>query len=109
MAGVKGRSGGPRPNSGGARPGAGRPKKQHPPAPEASKADPLEFLLKVMQDVSQDARTRVRAAIAAAQYTHTKKGDGGKKEERAEAAKKAGGGRFAPAAPPPLSRTTTVN
>lgn len=31
MAGVKGRSGGPRPNSGGKRPGAGRPRK--PPAP----------------------------------------------------------------------------
>ena len=31
MAGVKGRSGGPRPNSGGKRPGAGRPRK--PPVP----------------------------------------------------------------------------
>jgi phage terminase small subunit len=102
MAGVKGKSGG-------ARPGAGRPKKEVKGLVVGHTDDPLKFLLGVMNDAGQDPRTRVRAAIAAAQYTHTKKGDGGKKEERAEAAKKAGGGKFAPAAPPPLPRTTTVN
>jgi hypothetical protein len=32
---------------------------------------------------------QVRAAIAAVQYTHTKKSDGGKKEEQADKAQKA--------------------
>jgi phage terminase small subunit len=106
MAGVKGRSGGPRANSGGARPGAGRPKKA-PPAPlQIATDDPLKFLLGVMQDMSQDSRTRVRAAIAAAQYMHPKAGDGGKKEGKADAAKKVSAGKFAPAAPP---RAQTVN
>ena len=45
---------------------------------------------------------QVRAAIAAVQYTHTKKGDGGKKDEQADAAKKAAGGKFAASAPPRL-------
>jgi hypothetical protein len=43
---------------------------------------------------------QVRAAVAAAQYRHTKKGDGGKKEEAAEKAKKASTGRFAAATAP---------
>jgi phage terminase small subunit len=100
MAGVKGKSGG-------ARPGAGRPRKAVSPLNVEQSEDPLKFLLGVMNDMTQDPKLRVRAAVAAAQYTHTKKGDGGKKEERAEAAKKAGGGKYAPAAPP--QRTTTVN
>jgi phage terminase small subunit len=95
MAGVKGRSGG-------ARPGAGRPKK--PVEKLAIETDdPLKFLIGVMQDGDQDPKLRVRAAIAAAQYTHAKKGEGGKKDERADAAKKAGAGKFAPTAPPKLT------
>jgi hypothetical protein len=43
---------------------------------------------------------QVRAAIAAVQYTHTKRHDGGKKDEHADKAKKAAGGKFAAAAPP---------
>ena len=43
---------------------------------------------------------QVRAAIAAVQYTHTKKGDGGKKDEAADKAKKAAAGKFAPTAAP---------
>ncbi|MBZ2208488.1 hypothetical protein [Massilia soli] len=45
---------------------------------------------------------QIRAAIAAVQYTHMKKGDGGKKDEEAERAKKAGAGKFSAAAPPKL-------
>ncbi len=42
---------------------------------------------------------QLRAAVAAAQYRHLKKGDGGKKEEAAEKAKQAAS-KFKPAAPP---------
>lgn len=62
----------------------------------------MTFLLSVMNDPNADAALRVRAAIAAAQYTHTKTHDGGKKEERERAAEAAGKGRFAPAASPRL-------
>jgi phage terminase small subunit len=135
MAGVKGKSGGPRKNAGGARPGAGRKPKAGPAAKSAnakakpsggvkvelepqprggalkrSKAEPVPIedcdMLKLLQDVALgrvDASTiQVRAAIAAVQYTHTKRGDGGKKEEQADKAKTAGKGKFAPSAPPKL-------
>jgi phage terminase small subunit len=113
MAGVKGRSGGPRKNSGGARPGAGRKPKAKPgesantpgkdePAPLPATDDPLAFLMAVQNHPAVDIKTRLRAAIAAAQYKHTKRGDGGKKEEAAGRAKQAGAGRFARKAPPKL-------
>lgn len=138
MAGVKGRSGGPRPNSGGARPGAGRkPGKKAPAvlpvdegqalkalvefggkqadsgqgpadagdAPEpvdVSRLDMLQLLQAVALGKVEATTLQVRAAIAAVQYTHTKRGDGGKKDEAAEKAGKAAGGRFAPSAPPRL-------
>lgn len=94
MAGVKGRSGGPRPNSGGKRVGAGRKPKAKPaesanltaqavgdPAPLPVTDEPLAFLLAVQNHPAVDIKTRVRAAIAAAQYKHTKRHDGGKKEQ----------------------------
>lgn len=103
MAGMKGRSGGPRPNSGGARPGAGcKPKPKEPQVVLEPHDDPLEFLLAVQNNVAADPRLRVRAAITAVQYKHTKRGDGGKREEAAEKAEKAASGRFA-APKPPLS------
>jgi phage terminase small subunit len=107
MAGVKGRSGG-------ARQGAGRPKKASQEAPEAApkpknsnkssrtKQDPLDFLMAVVNDPLASPALRVRAAIAAAQYKHTKRHDGGKKDEVGDKAKKAGSGRFSPAKPPKL-------
>lgn len=128
MAGVKGKSGGPRANSGGARPGAGR-KKAAPKEsangsslevelePQAlggalkrARAKAVEIsdrdMLTLLQDIALgrvDATAgQIRAAIAAVQYTHAKKGEGGKKEGQAAAANKVAS-RFAPAAPPKLA------
>ena len=102
MAGVKGMKGG-----GGARPGAGRkpkPETAHP-APvviEQGERDMLKLLQDVALGLIEATPIQVRAAIAAVQYTHTKRADGGKKEEQAEKAKKVAGGKFAAAAPPKL-------
>lgn len=70
------------------------------PAPLPVTDEPLTFLLAVQNDGTIDIRQRVRAAIAAAQYKHTKRGDGGKKDDDAARAKKAAGGKFAPASAP---------
>jgi len=98
MAGVKGKSGGPRKNAGGARPGAGRKPKQPDVTDER---DPLTFLLDVMQGVKDANATQLRAAITAVQYVNTRKHDGTKKNELAEAAKRVSKGRFAAVPPPP--------
>jgi phage terminase small subunit len=95
MAGVKGRSGG-------ARAGAGR--KPKPIAQlAASSDDPVEFLREVMQDKKADPKLRVRAAIAAAQYTGARRGSRGKKDGQQDAAQQASKGRFAPSEPPKLA------
>lgn len=99
MAGVKGKSGGPRVNSGGARPGAGRPPKPAPELVEIPECDMLTLLQDVALGRVEASVIQVRAAIAAVQYTHAKK-EGGKKEDKENAAKKASGGKFAPAAAP---------
>jgi len=63
-------------------------------------------MLTMLQNVAlgrvEATSLQVRAAIAAVQYTHTKKGDGGKKDEKAEQAKKAAAGRFSAAPSPKL-------
>lgn len=102
MAGAKGKSGGARPNTGGARPGAGRKKAPAATLSVEPTEDPLVFLLGVMKDPGAAPALRVRSAIAAAQYKHTKRGDGGKREGQADAAGKVAKGKFAPAAPPKL-------
>ena len=105
MAGVKGRSGGARPNSGGARPGAGRkPKPAAPvvPVPVESAPDMLTLLQDIALGRVEANALQVRAAVAAVQYTHAKKGEGGKKDERATKASEVARGRFAAAAPPRL-------
>ena len=102
MAGVKGRSGGPRPNSGGARPGAGRPPK--PPTIlelSATYDDPAKFLRAVMNDSGTDLKLRTDAAKALMPFVHQKLGEAGKKAAKDDAAKKVAS-RFAPAAPPKL-------
>jgi phage terminase small subunit len=102
MAGVKGKSGGPRANSGGKRPGAGRPPKE-PNLLLLAKAsdDPLEFLKSVWKDDTADAKLRVDAAKAALPFVHGRIGEQGKKNAKKDAAASALGGRFAPTAPPP--------
>lgn len=102
MAGVKGRSGGARPNSGGARPGAGaKPKPRPEPVVQAADTDMLKLLQDIALGLTDATALQVRAAIAAVQYTHAKKGDAGIKKGRQEKADAAAtGGRFAPAAAP---------
>ncbi|WP_396615457.1 hypothetical protein ACHZ97_14360 [Lysobacter soli] len=133
MAGVKGRSGGPRKNAGGARPGAGRKPKAaakksanpkasavkvklegqpHGGALKRTKATPVPIeerdMLQLLQDIAlgrvEATGIQVKAAVAAVQYTHAKKGEGGKKEEKKAAAGAIAGGRFAPTPPPPRTR-----
>lgn len=98
MAGVAGKSGGPRKNAGGARPGAGRKPKE---PVVTSHSDPLDFLRAVWKGEVDANATQVRAAQAALPFVHQKLGEGGKKGQRQEAAKSASKGKFA-AAPPPL-------
>lgn len=101
MAGVKGKSGGPRKNSGGARPGAGRPPKPKPEPVLIPEVDMLTLLQDIAMGRTDATAIQVRAAIAAVQYTHAKKGEGGKKEQKQEAAEKVAK-RFQAAAPPKL-------
>ena len=96
MAGKKGCSGGARQNSGGARPGAGRkaqPKK--PPVKiDADGKDMLALLQQIALGHIDATTTQVRAAIAAVQYTHSKKGEGSKRadEEALREQMRQGGG-----------------
>ena len=105
MAGVKGKSGGPRKNAGGARPGAGRKPKEPDLCGDKKLQgdDPLVFLTTVMKDPAQDMKLRADAAKALMPFVHLKLGEGGKKDLKKDAAKVAAG-RFAPVAVPPLRR-----
>ncbi len=100
MAGIKGRSGGARVNAGGARSGAGRKAKPKLPPVKISNRDMLSLLQDVALGRVEASTIQVRAAIAAVQYTHAKRGEGGKKDEAVEKAKKASAGKFGAAAPP---------
>jgi phage terminase small subunit len=102
MAGVAGKSGGPRKNAGGARPGAGRKKKPVAPTVVIEGRNMLELLQDVALGRTEASAIQVRAAIAAVQYTHAKMGEGGKKEQKDAEAKKVAS-RFAPSAPPKLA------
>lgn len=98
MAGVKGRSGG-------ARVGAGRKSKPKPPAQPPTKISERD-MLQLLQDVAlgrvEATNLQVRAAIAAVQYTHAKRGEGGKRDDQADRSKRAASGKFASAPPPKL-------
>ena len=90
---------------GGYRPGAGRPKgskgktaksKRTIPTGAGKTMTPLQFMLQVMNDETEDPDMRARMAIAAAPFVHPKAGEGkGKKNDQADRAKKAGAGKFA--------------
>ncbi|MNV41423.1 hypothetical protein D3C71_1330580 [compost metagenome] len=71
-----------------------------PPLIEADNM--LDLLQKVALGQVEATALQVRAAIAAVQYTHAKKGEGGKKGEKDEAARKANAGKYA-SAPAPSS------
>ena len=122
MAGVKGKSGGARVGAGRKRapkPALATPEAMPPtvsvehggalkrshaePVPVEGTDDMLELLQNVALGRTAATALQVRAAIAAVQYTHTKRGDGGKKEEKAAAASQAATtGRFAQKMPPRL-------
>ena len=76
MAGIKGRSGGPRRNAGGARPGAGRPpgSRNRPRLIDTLPATdcPLQWLLALMNHQAAPMRLRVSAAVALLPYCHAK-------------------------------------
>ena len=74
---------------GGARSGAGRKQKEKPdttPVVQEQGTDMLTLLQNVALGITEATSLQVRAAIAAVQYTHTKRADGGKKEEQKKAA-----------------------
>ncbi|WP_447902135.1 hypothetical protein [Pseudomonas serbica] len=131
MAGVKGKGGGARPNSGGARQGAGRKKKTSIKSANESanglaisielesqphggdlereravpvlapETDMLSLLTMIALGQLEASPVQVRAAIAAVQYTHVKKGDVGKKESNSIAAREAfATGKYRSSAPP---------
>ena len=76
--------------------------KQAPDAPaDLSELTPLDFLLDVMRDQTEEKGRRMQAAQLAAPYCHAKMGEGGKKEAKQEAAKKVAS-KFTPSAPPKL-------
>lgn len=95
MAGVRGRSGGARPNSG--------PKPKDPVKLDLSVIydEPDKFLKAVMNDSGTDAKLRVDAAKALLSAQVRRAENGGKKEQQAEAARKVAS-KFAAAAPPKL-------
>ena len=100
MAGVKGRSGGARPNSG---PKPKEPQKLDIPVPVGetlAHKDPKVFLLALMNDLEADVKLRADAAKALMPFMHNKLGEGGKKDQQQDAAKRVAGGKFAAAAPP---------
>ena len=61
----------------------------------------LELLQRVALGLVDASPIQVRAAIAAVQYTHARKGEGGKKEARQDQAERVAS-KFAAAAPPKL-------
>ena len=95
MAGVKGRSGGARPNSG------PKPKEPEYLTLSAMYDEPDKFLKAVMNDSGSDAKLRVDAAKALLSAQVRRAENGGKKEEQKAAAAKVAK-KFATAVPPKL-------
>lgn len=119
MAGVKGRSGGAREGAGRKpikprveeslepQPHGGALRRTTTVAPElcveltdGRDRDSLTFLKLVMKDPGAPLKDRIRAAVAAAQYEHPKRGEGGKREAAADRAKRAATGKYAAPTPP---------
>lgn len=73
-----------------------------PPVEDLTKLSPLEFLLKVMRDETEEKGRRIQAASLAAPYCHAKMGEKSAKAREAEARKEAASGRFGRRQPPKL-------
>ena len=118
MAGVKGRSGGKRAGAG-RKPktavaqavtttlepqphGGSLMRNAAEPVVQQADLDMLELLKNIALGLTNASPLQVRAAIAAVQYTHTKRENGGKRDEQQGKAEKVAGGRFKAAAPPKL-------
>lgn len=71
-------------------------------AGESEGLQPLEYMLRVMNNPKEDPAVRRQMAAASAPYCHPRKGEAGtgKKDEAADRAKIAGAGRFAPSKQP---------
>lgn len=78
--------------------------KQEPePPPDLSGLMPLDYLLEVMRDPTEERGRRMQAATLAAPYCHPKRGESsGKKEEAAAKSKAAAAGKFGRREPPKL-------
>ncbi len=83
-----------------AQPHGGALKRKKAETAEIAERDMLQLLQDIALGRVEASTVQVRAAIAAVQYTHMKKGDGGKKDEVADKASKAAN-KFA-STPPPL-------
>ena len=81
--------------------GQERPESEEP-KPDLSKLTPLEYLLSVMRDSTEEKPRRMQAASLAAPYMHARKAETTKKEDAGKAAKQAATGKFKSAAPPKL-------
>ena len=67
----------------------------------AAEMDPLDYMLKVMRDETEEPERRDKMAYYAAPYCHSKAtSKTGKKQEAAEKAGKAGSGKFKNGKPP---------
>ncbi len=68
---------------------------------QAENLDPLDYMLKIMNDPNEPKERRDRMAIAAAPFCHAKATEGkGKKQEQEIRAKAACAGKFAAGKPP---------
>lgn len=92
----------PQPHGGSLRRSKAAKQELSPQLADDQKRSPLEFLEQVVNDPAAPLKDRIRAAVAAAQYRHTKRHDGGKKEEADDKADKAAKGRYAVRKPPSL-------
>lgn len=67
----------------------------------AENMTPLDYMLKIMNDPTEDKETRIKCGYYALPYVHGKVSEKkGKKQDRQEKAGKAGGGKFKTSAPP---------
>lgn len=78
--------------------------------PELEKLNPLEFMLREMNNTSNEMELRAKMAIAAAKYCHPLATvSTGKKDLQQERAKAAAGGRFAPLPPPKVVPINSIS